>query len=155
MDENYEIDRLDKQILNELLKDARKPYLEIARKLKVSGGTIHQRMEKMKAYGVVKGSKIIVDYKLLGQGVAVFLGLHLQNAKDISKVVRKLQKLNEVVETHYTTGNYALLVKVMVRDIDHFHTFLTKRLQVIEEILSTESLINLETPILRDLNLLD
>jgi Lrp/AsnC family transcriptional regulator for asnA, asnC and gidA len=152
--DNYEIDRLDKQILGELLKDARRPYLEIARKLKVSGGTIHQRMEKMKELGVVKGSKIIIDYKKLGQGMVVFLGLHLHNAKDISRVVKKLQKLDEVTETHYTTGNYALLTKVIVRDIDHFHNFLTKKLQVIEEIKSTESLINLDSPIERDLDLL-
>ena len=154
MAQNYEIDNLDLQILSELQKDARKPYLEIARKLLVSGGTIHQRMEKMKEMGVVKGSRLLVDYKKLGHGVSILLGVHLRNAKDITAVIKKLQKLREVVETHYTTGNYALMIKVRVQDIDQFHHFLVNKLQVIEEIVSTESFICLNSPIDRELNLL-
>ncbi len=150
----YEIDSLDLKIIKALQDDARKPFLEIARKLTVSGGTIHQRMEKLKEMGIIKGSKLVVDYKKLGQKVSVLLGIHLHNAKDVSKVIKKLGKLNEVVETHYTTGNFALMVKVIVKDIDHFHSFLVKKLQVIEEILSTESFICLDSPIERELSLI-
>jgi len=149
----YEIDSLDLKIIKELQQDARKPFLEIARKLLVSGGTIHQRMEKLKEMGVVKGSKIVVDYKKLNQGVSVILGLHVHNAKEISIVVEKLRAIQEVVETHYTTGNFALMAKVYVRDMDHFHKFLITKLQVIDEILSTESFICLDSPIERELEL--
>ncbi len=153
MAQKYEIDSLDLKIIKELQQDARKPFLEIARKLLVSGGTIHQRMEKLKEMGVVKGSKIVVDYKKLNQGVSVILGLHVHNAKEISIVVEKLREIQEVVETHYTTGNFALMAKVYVRDMDHFHKFLITKLQMIDEILSTESFICLDSPIERELEL--
>ncbi|OUR92985.1 transcriptional regulator AsnC [Halobacteriovorax marinus] len=150
----YQIDSLDKRIIEELQKDARRPFLEIARKCLVSGGTIHQRVEKLKENGIITGSKISVDHKNLGYGVEVLLGVHLVNAKMVSKVVKRLEKFPEVVQTLYTTGNYALFIKIITRDIDHYHNFLVKKLQAIEEIRSTESFICLETPIDRDLELI-
>jgi len=147
----YKLDSLDKKILDELQKDARRPFLDVARKLGVSGGTIHQRVEKLKESGVIVGSKTLIDYKVLGYGVSVFLGVYVKLAKDITQLISKLDLMEEVVEVHYTTGNFALLVKVYVRDIDHFHNFLIKKLQVIDEITSTESFICLDTPIQRSL----
>lgn len=117
------------------------PFLEIARKLLVSGGTIHQRIEKLKESGVIIGSSINVNYKKLGLGVTVLLGIHLNTAKSINMVMDKLDQLSEVTEVYYTTGNYALIVKVLTKDIDHFHNFLVKKLQSIDEIRSTESFI--------------
>lgn len=149
----YEFDNLDLKILQHLQKDARTPFLEMARKLLVSGGTIHQRVEKMREAGVITGSKITVNYKKLGHKVTVLLGIHLKNAKDIQKVIEQLNKFNEVTEAYYTTGNYALIVKVIVRNIDSFHDFLIKKLQAIKEIQSTESFICLKEEIKKDLNL--
>lgn len=149
--DKYQIDSLDRRIIEELQKDARKPFLDIARKCQVAGATIHQRVEKLREKGIITGSKIIVDHKKLGYGVEVLLGIHLVNAKVVSKVVKKLEKFPEVVQSLYTTGNYALFIKVVTEDIDHYHNFLTKKLQAIEEIRSTESFICLETPIDREL----
>ena len=61
MSQEYEIDSLDVKILSALQEEARTPYLEIARKLIVSGGTIHQRVDKMKEAGIIKGSNISLD----------------------------------------------------------------------------------------------
>jgi Lrp/AsnC family transcriptional regulator for asnA, asnC and gidA len=149
----YEIDSLDKKIIEQLQLDARKPFLDIARKCLVSGGTIHQRVEKLKENGVITGSKVNIDHKKLGYGVEVLLGLHLVNAKMNSKVIKKLEKFPEVVQALYTTGNYALFIKVVTKDIDEYHNFLVKKLQAIEEIRSTESFICLENPIDRELQL--
>ncbi|MBC74832.1 MAG: transcriptional regulator AsnC [Halobacteriovoraceae bacterium] len=151
MKENYEIDNLDRQILAQLLKDARTPFLEIARKLIVSGGTIHQRIEKLKKMGVIEGSKFELNLQKLGYDVTVFLGIHLTNAKDLNMVIEKLKAMPEVVEAHYTTGNYALLIKLHTKSIRDFHTFLAERLQSIEAIQSTESFISLDQPIKREI----
>lgn len=151
--ENYQIDDLDLQILSQLINEARTPYLEIARKLIVSGGTIHQRIDKLKKMGIIQGSRLQLDLKKLGYDVTVFIGIHLSNAKDLSQVVKKLEKMNEVVEAHYTTGNYALLIKLHTKSIQDFHLFLTQKLQTIESIQSTESFISLDQPINRELDL--
>lgn len=151
MAEKYEIDSVDRQILGFLLNDARLPFLEIARKLIVSGGTVHQRIDKMKKLGIIEGSKFTLNLQKLGYDVTVFLGIHLTNAKDLGSVIKALEKMPEVVEAHYTTGNYALLIKLHTKSIKDFHSFLAERLQSIEAIQSTESFISLDQPIKRDI----
>lgn len=150
---NYEIDSLDIKILNYLRKDARMPFLEIARKLYVSSGTIHQRVEKLKEAKIIVGSEVILDYKKLNYGVTVLLGIHVNNASEIQDVITKLEQLDEVTEAYYTTGNYALFAKILVKDIEHFHEFLVKKLQTIKEIRSTESFISLKQVINKDVPL--
>lgn len=153
MSSKYEIDRLDIKIINYLRENARYPFTDLAKKLSVSPGTIHQRFEKLREAGIITGSSINIDYKSLGQAVTVLLGLHLHNAKDVDLVIQKLEKIKEITEAYYTTGNYALIIKVTVANIDHFHEFLRHELQSISEIRSTESFISLKQVISKDLAL--
>ncbi len=150
MDEKYQIDSVDKQILTILLKDARTPFLEIARKLIVSGGTVHQRIEKMKQAGIIEGSSFKLNLKNLGLDVTVFLGIHLKSTKGLPELIEKLKDMKEVVEAYYTTGNYALLVKIHTKNISDFHQFLAYKLQTMDAIQSTESFISLDKPIDRN-----
>ncbi len=152
MNNKYEIDNLDRQILTILLNEARTPFIEIARSLSVSGGTVHQRMDRMKASGLVKGSSLSLDLSVLGFDVTVFLGIHLISSKDTNRVIKSLELLDEVVEAYYTTGNYALLVKVHTKSIKDFHHFLINKLQAIDEIQATESFISLSQPISRSIS---
>lgn len=152
MAEKYEIDSIDKKIIKLMEEDARMPFLEMARKIGVSGGTVHQRVEKLKEAGVIIGSTVKIDYSKLGHGVVVLLGLHLVNARDIHKVIEKLEKIDEVVEAYYTTGDFGLIVKIIVKDINHFHDFLIGKIQIIKEIQSTESFISLKQVINKSLN---
>lgn len=153
MGEKYQIDSTDRQILNFLLADARMPYLEIARKLIVSGGTVHQRIERLKQAGIICGSSINLSYKALGFDVQVFLGVHLTSSKELQNVIEQLRALPEVVEAHYTTGNYALLLKVMTKNISDFHQFLAHKIQSIEAVQATESFISLDQPIQKTVSL--
>ena len=153
MEQKYEIDKLDKAIIKELQQNARRPFTDIARKYEVSGGTIHQRVERLRELGIITGSKVTVDRKKLGYGVEVLLGIHLVNAKHMKKVLQKLENLPEVIQAKYTTGHFALFVTVVTADIDSFHQFLVKKLQVIEEIRSTESFVCLNTMIDRQVKL--
>ena len=151
MSDKYQIDNVDKQILTILLNDARTPFLEIARKLIVSGGTVHQRIEKMKQAGIIEGSCFKLNLKHLGLDVTVFLGIHLKSTKGLPDVIESLKGMKEVVEAYYTTGNYALLVKVHTKNISDFHQFLAYKLQTMEAIQSTESFISLDQPINRNI----
>jgi len=149
--EKCEIDNLDKKILKILQEDAKVPFTEIAQRLIVSGGTIHQRVAKMEAAGVIQGSMYILNYAALGYDVNILLGIHLKNAKDCPIVIEQLKKLPEVVEAYYTTGSYALIIRVINKTIADYHRFLINKLQSIKEIQSTESFVCLDTPIKRNL----
>ncbi|MCW9715350.1 transcriptional regulator AsnC [Avibacterium sp. 21-594] len=147
----HNIDNLDKQILRVLLKDARTPYAEMAKNFGVSPGTIHVRVEKMRQAGIIQGTKIRIDQRKLGYDVCCFIGIILKSAKDYDKVIAKLEKFEEVVEAYYTTGNYSIFIKVMTHTIAELHAVLATKIQLIDEIQSTETLISMQNPILRDI----
>lgn len=152
MVENYQIDNLDRDILNELLKNARIPYAEIAKKFTVSPGTIHVRVEKMKQAGIIVGTRVDINVKQLGFDVCCFIGIILKSAKDYHAALKKLDELDEVVEVYYTTGQYSIFIKVMCRSIDALQDVLINKIQTIDEIQSTETLISLQNPIMRTIN---
>ena len=143
----YKMDDLDKKILNKLILNSRESYQEIARELVVSGGTIHVRINKMREAGIIKGSKILLDVSKLGFEFHAFVGINLVNARDYQKVLKRLKQFPEVVEVHYTTGQYSLFAKVLSKNSKDFHLFLVEKLQSIQEIQSTETIISLDNPI--------
>lgn len=147
------LDDLDIQILEILIKDSRTPYLEIARKCHVSGGTIHVRMKKMEDIGIIKGTKLILDNTKLGYDVCCFIGIYLNKASSFSHVLKKLNEINEVVELHYTTGEYSVFMKVICQSISHLQNLLMNEIQVIPEIQRTDTFISLSQPIDRNIQL--
>lgn len=152
-DEKYQIDDLDRKILRELYKDARASFVDIAKKLIVSNATVHQRVQKMKLYGVLTGFQPVIDESKLGLTVTSIIGVYLKNAKDCQAVLDKLAKIPEVIEAYYTTGSYALILKVITSDIQHFQLFLMEKLQHVAEVQSTESFICLSKPISKSIKI--
>ena len=108
MASEIQLDKLDRTILQHLLEDARTPYLEIARACNVSGATVHLRVQKLEKLGLILGSRLIIDYKKLGLGIRAFLGVYLGNVSDFPAIFEHLKTIPEVVESHYTTGSYAI-----------------------------------------------
>ncbi|MEH0834544.1 transcriptional regulator AsnC [Pectobacterium cacticida] len=149
MAEIYQIDNLDRGILSALMENARTPYAELAKQFSVSAGTIHVRVEKMKQAGIIVGTRLDVNPKQLGYDVCCFIGIILKSAKDYPSALEKLNNLEEVVEAYYTTGHYSIFIKVMCRSIEALQHVLINKIQTIDEIQSTETLISLQNPIMR------
>ncbi|MGB2079055.1 MAG: transcriptional regulator AsnC [Vibrio sp.] len=143
------LDDLDRAILKTLIQDAKTPYAEIAKQHQVSPATIHVRIEKMRASGVIEGTKIEVNEKKLGYDVCCFIGINLKAARDYHTAIEKLSALDEVVEAYYTTGAYNIFVKLMCKNIEELQFVLIDKLQAIDEVQSTETLISLQNPIHR------
>ena len=106
------LDHLDKKILRLIAEDARIPFLEVARACNVSGAAIHQRIQKLTNLGVLKGSQFIIDPERIGYETCAFIGLNLRNPEKFDDVVEALRQIPEVVECHYTTGEYDLFLKM-------------------------------------------
>ena len=151
----YQLDKIDRAILTALMKDAKKPYHEMAKELIVSNGTIHVRIQKMRDAGLITGSRITIDHAKLGMGVSSFIGINLTNAGDYESVLAKLTTFPEIVDVHYTTGQYSIFAKIVTKDTKSLHNFLIEKLQSISEIQSTETLISLDNPVNREVSLLD
>lgn len=149
---NPSIDALDLKILRMIAEDARTPFLEVARECGVSGAAVHQRVQKLVNIGVIKGSEFVVNPESVGYGTCAFVGIFLKNPSDFDDVVEALQHIPEVVECHYTTGNYDMFIKVYARDNHHLLSIIHDRLQPLgiqrsETIISFNEAIKRQVPI--------
>ena len=144
------IDETDRKILSFLSRDARKPFLEIARECGISGAAVHQRVRKMEASGVVSGSQMTVKPSTLGLNVCAFISLSLSENNKYPEVIAALKHIPEVVECHFVTGKAALLLKVYCYDNNHLMDILLTTIQRIPYVLSTETIISLDEAFKRE-----
>ena len=147
------IDGTDKSILRFIIKDARTPVLEIARNIGISGAAIHQRLKKLENSGLIAGSKFIINPKALGYTTMAFVGVFLEKAKINSDVVRQLKRIPEVIECHYTTGDWSILIKILCKDNMHLMSVLNKGIQEISGVSRTETYISLNQQIDRQIKI--
>lgn len=138
------LDKLDLQIIQEMLQNAETPYAELGKKLFVSGGTIHVRIKKLEGFGIVKGKKLIVNLKQLGYDITAFVGIFLEKSSLYDVVAKELEKIPEIVRLNYTTGNYSMYIEIVCKDINQLRYVLHDELQKIKGIERTETLISLE-----------
>ncbi len=150
--EKLKIDGIDKKILRYLMTDARKPILEIARNIGISGAAIHQRLRKLENSGLIAGSKFIINPKIMGYTTMAYIGIYLDKAMSNPTAVKELEKIPEVLECHYTTGNWSILIKVLCRDNEHLMQVLNKNIQQIDGVSRTETFISLEQQIDRQIS---
>lgn len=133
-----------------IIKNARTAYAELAKAYAVSPATIHVRVEKMRQAGIIEGVHVHINPKRLGYDVCCFIGITLNHAKDYQSVLKKLEALEEVLEAYYTIGHhFNIFIKVMCQSIDTLQQLLVNKIQLIEEVQSTETLISLQNPIMR------
>lgn len=124
-----ELDYLDRQILRMISKNARVPFLEVARACNISGAAVHQRMRRLIDLGVIKGSKFIIDLEKIGYETCAYIGLNLKDPSSFDQVVEKLKGIPEVVECHYTTGDFDLYIKIYARNNRHLLSIIHDELQ--------------------------
>ncbi|EAP87423.1 MULTISPECIES: Lrp/AsnC ligand binding domain-containing protein [Croceibacter] len=151
--EQVVIDGIDKKILRSLISDARTPILEIARNVGISGAAIHQRLRKLEKSGLIAGSKFVINPKVLGYHTMAFIGVFLDKAMSNPKAVKQLEAIPEVIECHYTTGNWSIFLKILCRDNSHLMEVLNKEIQAISGVSRTETFISLEQQIERQIKI--
>jgi len=148
------LDKLDRQILRLVAADARIPFLEVARYCNVSGAAIHQRIQKLSALGILKGSQFLIDPEKIGYETCAYIGLNLKDPETFDSVVERLKEIPEVVECHYTTGNYDLFIKIYATNNHHLLNIIHDKLQPLG-LARSETLISFHTAIDRQLPIAD
>lgn len=148
----HQLDSLDKKILRMVAKDARVPFLEVARACNVSGAAIHQRIQKLTSSGVLKGSQFIIDPEKIGYETCAYIGLNLKDPEKFDTVVQALLEIPEVVECHYTTGDYDMFIKIYAMNNHHLLNIIHDKLQPLglsrsETIISFGSAFNRQLPV--------
>ncbi len=146
------LDNLDKQILRLISADARIAFLEVARACNVSGAAIHQRIQKLTNMGILKGSQFVITPEKIGYETCAYIGLNLKHPETFDQVVEELKYIPEVVECHYTTGDFDMFIKIYARNNQHLLTIIHDRLQPLglarsETIISFNTIIDRQLPI--------
>lgn len=154
MAQNYKVDNTDLKILEILMQDAKKPFTEVAKKVFVSGGTVHVRMNKMEELGIVERTTLKVNYAKLGYDITAFIGIFLEKSALYDSVMAKLKAIPEIINIHYTTGNYSMFVKIHCKDTNHLKSVLHDKIQQVDGIERTETMISLEESLDRNLDLI-
>lgn len=150
----YVLDYLDKKILRMISEDARIPFLEVARACNVSGAAIHQRISKLQALGIIKGSQFIIDPEKMGYETCAYIGLYLKDPSNFDAVVDALRHIPEVVECHYTTGGFDMFIKIYAKNNHHLLNVIHDKLQPLG-LSRSETIISFNAAISRPLAITD
>lgn len=142
-------DKLDEQIIRAMMHDAQVSYAELGKKLFVSAGTIHVRIKKMQESGIITGTQMQVNTKLLGYDCTAFVGIYLEKSSLYDTVAKELKKIPEIVRLNYITGNYSMFIEIVCKDITQLRRVLHDELQKIKGIERTETFISLEEGFMR------
>ena len=145
------IDELDKKILDIISRNARVPFKDVADECGVSRAAIHQRVQRMIDLGVICGSGYYVNPKKLGFHTCTYVGLSLAKGSMYKEAIEELKKIPEIVEAHFTTGPYSVIVKLYARDNEHLMTLLNERIQEIPGVMNTETMISLDQSIKKEI----
>lgn len=147
---NYHLDSVDKKIIYMLMDNAKTSLAHISKNVGISTTAVHQRIKKLEQAGVIENSISFLNPRKIGFKVVSYIGMFLEQPSHYPEVVKALNDVNEVVEAHYTTGNYTIFLKVLCRDNDHLMEILNK-LQKMKGVTRTETFISLEQSINRQL----
>src|SRR6056300_1946789 len=152
-DHSVHIDGIDKILSKSLMQDARTPILSLAKATGISGAAVHQRLKKLEKAEVISGSQINLNPKILGYKTVAFIGIYLDKAMRNPEAVKQLKNIPEVIECHYTTGNWSIFAKLLCRDNEHLMELLNKKIQSVEGVSRTETFISLQEQMNRQIEL--
>lgn len=151
---HHQLDSLDEQILRLIASNARIPFLEVARECDVSGAAIHQRIQKLTNLGVLKGSEFVLDPEKIGFETCAYIGLFLKDPSQFDSVAKELEKIPEVVECHFTTGQYDMFIKIFAKNNHHLLSIIHDKLQPLG-LARTETLVSFHEAIRRQMPIMD
>ncbi|MCT6869921.1 Lrp/AsnC ligand binding domain-containing protein [Apibacter sp.] len=146
-----ELDGIDKIILKALMENSKAPVSNIARQVGVSSTAIHQRIKKLEAAKIIEDPITPLNYKLLGYKTTAYVGIFLEKSAQYQEAIMSMMKIPEIIEAHFTTGNYAIFIKILCKDNDHLMSVLRNEIQNIKGIERTETIISLEQSISRQI----
>ena len=146
----YHLVKIDKDIIYMLMDNAKTSLAHISKNVGISTTAVHQRIKKLEQAGVIENSISFLNPRKIGYKVVSYIGVFLEQPSHYHDAIKALKEVNEIVEAHYTTGNYTIFLKVLCRDNDHLMEILNK-LQKLKGVTRTETFISLEQSINRQL----
>jgi Lrp/AsnC family transcriptional regulator, leucine-responsive regulatory protein len=139
------LDGKDRQILHLVQRDATLAQSEIATKVGLSTAAVHERLKKLEAAGVIRRWTAVVDPRAVGAEITAFVEVFLENPRAERNFLERLQSLDEVLECHHVTGEFSVILKVRVRDMESLQHLLLQELSSHDGVRQTRTVVVLST----------
>jgi len=152
-DSKMKIDGIDKKIIRSLVKDARTPILSIARDVGISGAAIHQRLRKLEKSKLIEAYVMKINHASIGYTTTSFVGIHLESSAVLTSIIKRLNEIPEVVESHYTTGKFSIFIKIFSKNNKDLMRILETKIQQIKGVSKIETMVSLEQQIDRQIHI--
>lgn len=135
------LDPKDQLLLTHLQADSKQTHKELALKLGLSVTAVYERVKKLERQGVIKSYVALLDPKVIGTQLTVFCQIRLKehSKQQVEGFEKEVAHLEEVLECFHVSGEYDYLLKVLVKDMDHFRKFMVTKLTLLQQIGSTQS----------------
>jgi Lrp/AsnC family transcriptional regulator for asnA, asnC and gidA len=141
---NELLDDVNLQIIDILRKDSSVPFVEIARRIGLSDATVHLRVRRLFAAGIITKFTISVDNNLLGYDHLAFMGINIKPGS-ADQATEGLSNLDEILEIHEMHNSFDLFVKIRAKDLNHMRDIIENKIRMIPNILETELMTVLKT----------
>lgn len=139
------LDERDQRILQLVQRDASLAQAEIARRVGLSTAAVHERLKKLESTGVIRRWTAVVDSAAVGAGITAFVEVFLDQPRHEPALLERVERLDEVLECHHVTGEFSLLLKVRVHDMEALRQLLLHQLGALEGVSRTRTVMVLST----------
>lgn len=142
MMEQAVIDELDRKILNLLMEDGRMRYHQMAKKLNVTIGTVHNRIKALKQRGVLKKFVPIIDNNKVGFGVTVIIDIIVAHGR-IDEVIKRYKNHQNITSIYFGTGEFDISFVAKFHDTQELNDF-ARHLATFEAVNKTNTRVMLD-----------
>ncbi len=131
------LDEINLRILDILSRDASRPFVEIAKELEISDATVHMRVRRLVAAGIIRKFTIAIDNCLIGYDHLAFMGINI-NEGSADEVTALLSKVEEVLELHEMHGRFDLILKIRARSLEEMRNIIVNKIRKLPHIKEAE-----------------
>lgn len=141
------LDSTDRKVLDILQSNAKITNAQLSKEIGLSPAPTLERVKKLEQQGVIKSYHALLDNEKVGLGVTTFIQVTLTGHKMVvtSSFVEKVKDIAEIIECHHITGSGDFLLKVISKDITSYQSLLLEKINEIEEVASTQTMVILST----------
>ena len=146
MEEQEDIDQIDRAILRELSRNGRLSMTDLSTRVGLSKSPVIARVRRLEAAGVITGYRAELSAARLGLDHIAFVEVRLTDTRE-----RALQAFNagvrdvpEIEECHMIAGGFDYLIKVRTRDIEHYRRVLSEGISRLPHVASTSTYVSME-----------
>ncbi|GAB3895764.1 Lrp/AsnC family transcriptional regulator [Larkinella knui] len=141
------LDQIDRKVLEILQTNAKITNAQLSKEIGLSPAPTLERVKKLETSGIIQSYHAQLNRDRVGLGVTTFVQVSLVGHKKqvTESFVNAVKGIPEIIECHHITGSGDFLLKVIAKDIASYQVLMLEKINEIEEVASTQTMVILST----------